>query len=300
MAKQRYRYLEPEAVARIARIDLVARSVVEGFISGLHRSPYRGFSVEFVEHREYTPGDNIKDIDWQAYGRSDRFYIKQYEEETNLKAYILLDASGSMGYKHSEAGLTKLEYGSYLAATLAYLMMRQQDSVGLIIFDKEIRQFIPPHSTPQHLDLLLRDLEKIEPGAITNVSRTFHDLAERIKRRGLIIVVSDLFDEPLDVMRGLRHFRFKKHEVMIFHIFDKWEIEFPFKRLADFVDMETNERLHVDPRYVQGEYRSLIDGFIAGYKRDCASALVEYVQTDTSVPYDFMLSAYLAKRKMLF
>ena len=205
-----------------------------------------------------------------------------------------------MGYRHGEAGLTKLEYGSYLAATLAYLMMRQQDSVGLIIFDKEIREFIPPHSTPQHLDLLLRGLEKTEPGAVTNVSKTFHDLAERIKRRGLIIVVSDLFDEPLEVMRGLRHFRFKKHEVMIFHVFDKWEIEFPFKRLADFVDMETNERLQVDPRYVRGEYRSLIEGFIAGYKRDCASALVEYVQTDTSVPYDFMLSAYLAKRKRLF
>jgi uncharacterized protein (DUF58 family) len=300
MPKLGYRFLEPNAVARLERMNLVARSVVEGFISGLHRSPYHGFSVEFSEHREYAPGDNIKDVDWQAFGRTDRFYIKQYEEETNLKAYVLLDASGSMGYRSEQAGLSKLEYGCYLAACLSYLMMRQQDSVGLVVFDQQIRQLIPPRSTPLHLNLILRELEKIQPGRTTNVSKTFHDLAENIKRRGLIIIISDLFDEPREVMRGLRHFRFKKHEVMLFHVFDRWEIEFPFKRLADFVDLETGERLHVDPRYIQGEYRRQISDFIAAYKRDCASAFIEYVQTDTSVPYDFMLSAYLAKRKALF
>jgi len=294
-----YRYLDPQAVAKLARMNLIARSVVEGFISGLHRSPYHGFSVEFAEHREYTPGDNIKDIDWQAYARTDRYVVKQYQEETNLKAHILLDTSGSMGYKSDESQLSKLEYGSYLAACLAYLMVRQQDSVGLVTFDETISNFIPPRSTAVHLNVLLKTLEKIRHGKVTNISRAFHDLAENIKRRGLIIIISDLFDEPKAVMRGLRHFRFKKHEVILFHVFDRWEIDFPFRKLTDFVDMETNDEIQIDPRFVREDYVGQIQDFIGAYKRECASATVEYVQTHTGVPYDLMLHSFLAKRKRL-
>jgi len=296
-----YRYIQPEALARVTKMNLVARSVVEGFIAGLHRSPFRGFSVEFAEHREYMPGDNIKDIDWQVFGRTDRFYVKQYEEETNLKAHILLDISSSMSYKSDEHGLTKLEYACYLAACLSYLMIRQQDSVGLVCFDKEISHYIPPRSTATHLSLVLRHLETLKTGTgvTTNVSKAFHDLAEFIRRRGLLIILSDLYDDPREVVRGLRHFRFKKHEVLLFHLFDKWELDFPFRKLSDFIDMETNEELQVDPRYIRQEYRDQVQRFIANYRRDCSMSRIEYVQTDTSVPYDLMLFAYLAKRKRL-
>lgn len=294
-----YRYLDPQAVARLSKINLIARSVVEGFISGLHRSPFHGFSVEFAEHREYTPGDNIKDIDWQAYARTDRYVVKRYQEETNLKAHILLDTSGSMGYKSDESSMSKLEYGAYLAASLAYLMVRQQDSVGLVTFSEKIEQFIPPRSTATHLNVLLKTLETARPSQATNVSRAFHDLAEHIKRRGLMIIISDLFDESKDVMRGLRHFRFKRHEVILFHIFDRWEIDFPFRRLTDFIDMETNDEIQIDPRFVREDYMQRIRDFIRSYKRECASATIEYVQTHTGVPFDMMLHAFLAKRKRL-
>jgi uncharacterized protein (DUF58 family) len=284
-------------VARLQNFTLIARTVVEGFISGLHRSPFQGFSVEFSEHREYSPGDDLRYLDWRALGRSDRYFIKRFEEETNLKAHLLLDASASMGY--GSGRVSKLEYACYLAASLAYLMIRQQDSVGLVVFDEKVREFLPPRSSTLHLNLLLRTLEKVSAGGITNVSETFHRLAENIKRRGLIVIVSDLFDEPRAVMRGLRHFRHKKHEVIIFHVLDRAEIDFPFQRLANFIDLETRQRLQVDPRYLRDDYRRQIEDFIADYKRDCSESLVEYVPTHTSVPFDFLLASYLTKRKKL-
>jgi uncharacterized protein (DUF58 family) len=295
---QRYRFLVPEAVGRLRNMNLIARTVVEGFIAGLHRSPHHGFSVEFSDHRQYTPGDNLRDLDWLALARTDKYYIKRYEEETNLRAYLLLDTSGSMGYRSGE-NVTKMEYGCYLAASLAYLMVRQQDSVGLVTFDRQIRSNIPARSTTAHLNLLLRHLETLRPGEVTSVSRTFHDLAEMIKRRGLIIIISDLYDDEREVMRALRHFRHKRHEVILFHVFDRAELDFPFRRLSDFVDLETNQRLQIDPRYVRAEYLRQIRAFVDAYKRACSESQIEYVNTDTSVPYDFMLSAYLAKRKHL-
>ena len=291
-----YRYLRPEAVARLKNLSLTARSVVEGFISGLHKSPYHGFSVEFADHREYTPGDNIRYLDWLALARTDRYFVKQFEEDTNLRCMILLDTSGSMGYA-SSGGLSKLEYGCFLAASLAYLMIRQQDSVGLVTFDNEIRNNIPPRGSETHLNVLLRRLEQVQPGEITRVGNIFHHLAETLKRRGLIIIISDLYDDPKEVMRGLRHFRHKRHEVILFHVFDPAELTFPFERLTQFVDLETTERLQVDPKYVRDEYRALIAAFINGYRRDCSEGLIEYVVTDTSVPYDRMFTAYLSRRK---
>ena len=296
MARERYKYLEPGAVAKISNLSLVARTVVEGSVSGLHKSPFHGFSVEFSEHREYTPGDNIKDIDWRALGRTDRFYIKRYQEETNLKAYLLLDTSASMAYKSEDSAQSKLEYASYVAACLAYLMIRQRDSVGLVTFSDQIDQFIPPRGTAPHLNLMMRQLEAVKPVKRTNVSRTFHDLAENIKRRGLIIIFSDLFDDPAEVMKGLHHFRFKKHEVILFHLFDPWELAFPFRKLADFIDMETDERLQVDPRYVRDEYCGMVQDFIRDYKRQCSASRIEYVQAETSQPYELALTQFLSRR----
>ena len=299
MVEQRsvYRYLKPEAVARMKNMTLVARSVVEGFISGLHKSPYHGFSVEFAEHREYVPGDNLRYLDWQALGRTDRYYVKQFEEETNLRCHILPDTSGSMDYKSD--GVSKFEYAAYLAASLAYLMIRQQDTVGLVTYDDKIRHRILPHSTTVHLNHLLRTLESIKPGGDTSISVVFHRLAETIRKRSLLIIISDLFDNEIEVMRSLRHFRHKKHEVIIFHIFDRYEQEFPFDRLSNFIDLESGERLQIDPRYVRDEYLKQMKEFVDSYKRDCAESFIEYVATNTSIPFDFMLTNYLSKRKRL-
>lgn len=294
-----YRYVKPEVLARLGHMNLVARAVVEGFVTGLHRSPYHGFSVEFSEHRQYVAGDNPSDLDWLALARTDRLYIKKYEEETNLRATIVLDTSSSMAFKSGE--LTKLEYGCYLAASLAFLMVRQQDSVGLTTFSGGVDEFIPPGSTSVHLNRMLRTLEGILPGEgrATDLEGTFHGLAERVRRRGMIIIISDLLGDQREVMRALSHFRHKRHEVLIFHVLDPDELRFPYQRLSDFIDMETGERLQVDPAYVREEYLRQVQGFVDAYKRDCANQNIDYVLTDTSVPYDFLLFSYLSKRQRM-
>jgi len=294
------KYLDPEIISRLARMDLRAKLVVEGFIVGLHKSPYHGFSVEFAEHRKYTPGDPIKHIDWKVYAKSDRYYIKEFEEETNLKAYILMDASGSMGYlSESAKGINKLQYGSYLAAALTYLMLRQQDAVGLVTFDTDLRQYIPPRTHPTHLHLILKELENLEAKSDTDVSITFHQLAEKIKRRGLIIIISDLLDEPDKVLSALKHFRHKKNEVIVFHILDEYEIKFPFSNEAIFKDLETGEEILTQPWEIRKAYREAMQEFIDYYKLHCRQSLIDYVPITTSTPYDKALLAYLNKRKML-
>jgi len=297
-SQSRYRYLDPETMMRLGHLNIVARSAVEGFISGLHRSPHHGFSVEFSEHRPYTPGDELRHLDWVAYAKTDRFYVKQYEQETNLRCYILLDCSGSMNYA-SGKGLTKLEYGSFLAATMAYLMTRQQDVVGLVAFDHEIRLHMPPAGSPAHVNEMCNRLEHLATGKVTSLAKPFHDLAEMIKRRGLIIVISDLYDEESEVIKALRHFRHKKHGLILFHIFDAAELEFPFSKLTQFVDLETNERYQVEPKAVREAYLTELRAFIDRYKKACSDSDTEYVLTDTSVPYDFLLRSYLARRQMM-
>jgi uncharacterized protein (DUF58 family) len=292
-----YRFLEPQALARLKNLALAARGVVEGFVTGLHASPYKGFSVEFAEHRKYSPGDNTRHLDWRILARTDRLYVKQYEEETNLRAHILLDVSGSMGYGHG--GITKLQYASYLTAMLAYLMMRQQDAVGLVAFDRRVRLDMPARSSPRHFDEMMRQVEALRPGKTTDVAATLNLLAGRFKRRGLIVLISDLYDDPAAVDRALHHFRHRRHEVIVFHVFDRAELDFPFRDVSTFLDLETGERLQADPAYVRGEYRRQLDEFVAGYRRSCADCQVDYVMTDTSVPYDYMLSRYLAKRGRL-
>lgn len=290
-----YRFLEPAALARMKNLAMVARGVVEGFIAGLHASPYKGFSAEFAEHREYAPGDEPRHLDYRLLARTERLYVKQYEEETNMRVQILLDTSGSMDYRHT-GGITKLEYASYLTAVLAYLMVRQQDSVGLTAFDTAIRLDMPARSSPHHFHEMMQQLEAIRPGGETRIADTLHRLANRSQRRGLIVLVSDLYDEPEEVIRALHHFRHRRHEVIVFHVFDKAELEFPFGDLMSFHDLETDERLQVDPAFVRATYLEEIQKFVETYRRACVDSSIDYVLTDSTVPYDFMLSQYLARR----
>jgi uncharacterized protein (DUF58 family) len=298
LSQQDYRkYLDPAVVSKLASIELKARMVVEGFIVGLHRSPYHGFSVEFAEHRQYMPGDDFKHIDWKVYGKSDRFYIKQFEEETNLKAYILLDASRSMGYKSN--GISKLEYGSYLAASLAYLMLRQQDAPGLLVYDEKIRSYIPPRGARSHITPILTSLNGTEPSNMTDASVAFHELADRIKRRGLIIVISDLLDDPEKLLLGLKHFRHRQHEVIVFQILDPYERSFAYKGEARFKDMETGRELLTDPWQIRKDYMARLDEYLSDISRTCRDSQIDYHLLDSSIPFDKALFGYLAKRSKL-
>ncbi|MDY0168733.1 MAG: DUF58 domain-containing protein [Thermoguttaceae bacterium] len=292
-----YRYLEPHALARVKNLSMVARGVVEGSMTGLHASPYKGFSVEFAEHREYTAGDDPRHLDYRMLARTDRLYIKQYEEETNMRVQILVDTSGSMGYEH-EGKITKLQYASYLTAILSYMMTRQQDAVGLTTFDTKIRLDMPARSSPRHFNDMMRKLEDIEPGEETDIAEILHRLANRFKKRCLIVLISDLYDEPEAVIRALHHFRHCRHEVIVFHVMDKAEIDFPFRDVISFYDLETNERLQIDPVYVRDAYREQMRAFIDGYRKACAESQIDYVLAETTTPYDFMLSRYVAKRNM--
>jgi len=291
------RYLDPKALSRLANIKLIARTVVEGFISGLHQSPYHGFSVEFSEYREYVPGDDLKHFDWRVLARCDKHYIKQYQEETNLRATILVDCSRSMAY--SSNGISKFTYGCYLAASLAYLMVRQQDSVGMVIFDDKIRHRIPPKSSPSHLRDMLVVLENTEPSSRTGIAGTLHAMAEAVKKRGLVIIISDLLEDQAEVLRGIKHFRHNRHEVIIFHVLDEAELSFPFSGLTTFRDMETGEKLMMEPQFFRDEYSKQLDAFIRQYRRECTEGFVDYLLADTSRPFDLLLARYLAKRARL-
>jgi uncharacterized protein (DUF58 family) len=293
-----YKYLEPEALARVKNLSMVARGVVEGSMTGLHASPYKGFSVEFAEHREYTPGDDPRHLDYKMLARTERLYVKQYEEETNMRVQILLDTSGSMGYSHA-AKITKLDYGSYLTAILSYMMTRQQDAVGLTTFDTEIRLDMPARSSARHFDEMMHQLEAVKPDHQTGIAETLHKLANRFKKRCLIVLISDLYDEPEAVMRALHHFRHRRHEVIVFQVFDKAEIDFPFRETVAFYDLESGERIQIDPAYVRDVYVEQVEQFIETYRRGCAESRIDYVMTDTTTPYDFMLSRYLTKRAQL-
>lgn len=295
MSARGYRHLRPEAMARVKGLALVARGVVEGAITGLHSSPYKGFSVEFAEHRKYTPGDNPRHLDWRVLGRTDRLFVKQYEEETNLRAQVLLDLSGSMAYGRPPAP-TKLEYGARLTALIAYLLIRQQDSVGLTTFDTKVRLDLPAGGSPRHFDQMMRRLEAIRPGGQTDLESTLHRLAERFQRRGLMVLISDLYDDPEALGRALRHFHHKRHEVIIFHVLDRSEIDFPFHEIARFKDLETGATLQVDPAYVADDYKGRMREFLDAHRRHCAECRFDYVLADTSTPHEVVLARYLEAR----
>jgi len=284
-------------VAMLDSISMRAKMIVEGYIIGQHRSPYHGFSVEFAEHRSYEPGDEVRHIDWKLYGKTNRLYVKRYEEETNLRAHLILDTSKSMAY--TSGGVSKLEYGSYLLAALSYLMISQQDAAGVVLFDESIRSFVPPKSTPSHLNTLLNVLDVKSPGVDTKIEPVLHEMAERIKKRGLVIIISDLFDEPNNIMNGLKHFRHSKQEVILFHILDRNELEFDFNTRTKFIDMESGEEITTDPWHVQNDYKNLIKGLQDYYKSECRLNLIDYVPLFTDDSLDKGLSEYFNKRKRL-
>jgi uncharacterized protein (DUF58 family) len=279
-------------------MELRARLVVEGFITGLHKSPYHGFSVEFAEHRQYMPGDSIRHIDWKIYGRTDRYYIKQYEEETNLKSYILLDASNSMNYA-SEKNMPKLEYASYIAGALSYLMIQQQDAVGLAIYDEGIRTYLPPHSTDSYLKQILKELQACKASSKTGTAKSLNEIAEHIKRRGLVIIISDFFDDPTQVATAFKHFRHKKNEVIVIQVLDPYERSFAYGQDAIFKDMETGEELLTQPYQIQSAYQTEMRKFLERYKRECREHNIDYLLVDTTTPFDVVLIEYLNKRSRL-
>jgi uncharacterized protein (DUF58 family) len=287
---------DPQTLARLSRLELRARAVVEGIISGMHKSPYRGSSVEFAQHRDYTPGDEIRHIDWKVYARTDRYHIKQFEEETNLKATLALDGSSSMDYKGHNSALSKREYASVVCAAIASLLLRQRDAAGLTLFDSGVRQFIPPSSTAAHMRLLIENLERKESQPKTDLGDTFHDLAERIKRRGLVVVLSDFFAPPEDTLRGLQHFAYRKHEVIVFHVLDRDELTFPFRDSAIFEGMEGEAPIMAEPNALRREYLNAFEAYLATLKRGCRELNIDYHQLPTDLPIDAALSRYLGQR----
>ena len=289
------RFLRPEVAARLDNLSLRARLVVEGFIAGHHRSPYHGYSVEFAEHRAYGSGDEIRHIDWKLFGKTDRYYIKRFEEETNLKCYLILDQSKSMTF--GSGSTTKLDYAQTLAAALAYLMLKQQDAVGLALFDSELRNYLPPRGKPSHMKALMAAMSAIVPGPETRMSPMLHQLAEGIRKRGLIVLISDLLDDPDEVMMGLKHFRHRKHEVIVFHVLDPQELEFSFSSRTRFNDLETGDSITTEPWHIQEIYQQAVNKFVAGYRTLCRQHNIDYVLLRTDQPMDRALSEYLLKRR---
>jgi len=292
------KYLRPETVALLNSMSLRARLVVEGYIIGNHRSPYHGFSVEFAEHRSYGPGDEIKHIDWKLFGKTDRLYVKRYEEETNLRAHIILDTSKSMLY--SSAEVSKLSYANSLAASLSYLMINQQDAVGIAKFSEKIDTFIPPKARPSHLNLILSQLDDKDSGNDTQIGMVLHELADRIKKRGMVILISDLLDKPENIMKGLKHFRHQNQEVIVFHIQDRKESEFDFDTRTKFFDMETGEEIVTEPWHIRSNYNELISKLESNYKSNCRENLIDYVPLFTDQSLDIGITEYLIKRSKLF
>jgi len=291
------KYLNPEIVAKLSNMALRARLVVEGYLIGQHRSPYHGFSVEFAEHRAYGPGDEIRHIDWKLYGKTDRYYIKRFEEETNLRSHILLDTSKSMTYSSNH--ISKLEYGSYLAAALSYLMLKQRDGIGMILFDAKINVLIPPRSTSSHVNIILNHLDKVKAGADTNIQPVLDEMAERIKKRGLIILISDLLDDPDKIMSGLRHFRHNGQEIIVFHILDRQEYNFEFSSRTRFKDLETGKTITTEPWQIRAAYVQVLKKLQLNYQRNCRRQRIDYIPLFTDYPLDRALNEYLKKRQKL-
>lgn len=292
------KFLNPQIISKLNSLELRARLVVEGFIVGLHRSPYHGFSVEFTEHRPYMQGDSPKDIDWKVFGKTEKYFIKQYEEETNLRAYVLLDTSRSMNYA-SAGNVRKIDYASTLVAALSYLMVEQQDAVGLALYDEKINKFLPPKSTKTYLLEIFRTLTSINPSNQTRTASSLNSLAEKIKRRGLVIIVSDLFDDLNSVLKSLKHFRYKNNEVIVFQIMDPLERSFAFGKDAIFKDLETLDEITTQPYQIQRAYKESVEQFIYTIKKECLNSNIEYNLIETSTPFDKALFSYIQKRSRL-
>jgi len=265
-------------------------------VAGAHRSPYRGFSIEFAEHREYAPGDDLRYLDWKVFGRTDKYYLKQFEDETNLICYLILDGSESMTYRGPESPLSKLEYAQCLAASMAWLVLQQQDAVALATFDSEPRQVLQESGSATQMQQIIQVLERIQPQPKTNVGPVFHDLAERLRRRGVVVVFSDLFDDPARVLAGLQHFRHRRHDVILFHVLDAAEIDFPFRRPTLFRGMEADPNVTADPRALRKAYLREFGNYCDQLMRGCRAYGIEYIKTRTDQPLDAALSNFLSSR----
>jgi len=288
-------YLDPSLVSKLKSLELKAKTVVEGFKVGLHRSPYHGFSVEFSQHKAYMQGDPIKNIDWKLYGKSDKFYIKQFEEETNLRCHILVDISSSMDYKEKGA-ITKLDYGTILAASLSYLMIQQQDAVGLSLYSDKIENYMPPKASRVYLHTILSSLHNINSTNKTETASCLNSIAQKIKKRGLVIVISDFFDSTEEILSALKHFQYKKNEVIVFQVLDPIEKSFAFGNDAVFVDKETSEEITTQPYQIQKAYQTAMKDFMHQLKSECLNNKIEYNLIDTTTPFDKALFAYFKKR----
>ncbi len=269
--------------------------VVEGYVAGLHKSPYHGFSVEFAEHREYVPGDDVRHVDWKVWSKTDKYYLKQYEEETNLLMYLLLDTSESMAYG-SPGNLTKLRYAQLVAASLSYMVLRQQDSVGLATFDDAVRRFIKPAGQASHLKEIIHLLDVTPARSKSDMGQVFHDLAERFRKRGVVVILSDMFDDVSRLLSGLKHFRHRRHEVIVFHVLDPAEVDFPFRDTTLFKGLEGLPEVLTEPRALRKAYQAEIGAFLDGLKKGCRMINIDYVPLRTDEPLDAALSSYLAVR----
>ena len=296
MAETATNYLDPKVLNKVARLELRARLVVEGFVNGMHQSPYRGFSVEFAQHREYVPGDDLRYLDWKIFGKSDRFVIKQFEEETNLRAHLFLDQSESMNYAH-DGGMAKFDYAATGIASLAYLIQQQADAVGLTMFDEKVCKQLPPSNTRANLGNIFQSLEQAKArNQKTRIGGVLHDLASQLRQRGMVMIFSDLFDKPEDVLKGLREIAQRGHDVVVFHILDRDEVEFPFERMTLFLGMEQMPELLVDPKSLRDAYLAEIQGFQEQIKKGCLQHRIDYVRVVNSTPLDVVLTSYLTAR----
>jgi uncharacterized protein (DUF58 family) len=292
-------FLDPSFISKLNSLELKARLVVEGFMVGLHKSPYHGFSVEFSEHRAYMQGDNLKDVDWKVFGKTEKYFIKQYEEETNLRSYVFLDTSNSMAYS-SGNNISKLDYSLTLAAALSYLMIHQQDAVGLTLYSEKINKFLPPKSSRAYLQEILKNLANVQASEKTNTAESLSEAAEKIKRKGLVIIISDFFDDINSVLRALKHFSYKKNEVIVFQVLDPMEKTFSFGKDAIFKDLETGDELTTQPYQIQKAYREAMKEFTDRIKKECLNSNIDYNLIDTSDSYDKALFRYIQKREKLY
>jgi len=289
------KYLNPRTLASLQGLDLQARMVVEGYVAGMHKSPYHGFSVEFAQHREYVAGDDIRHIDWKVWSKTDKYYLKQYEQETNLLTYLLLDTSESMGYASGE-NVTKLQYAQFVAAALGYIVLQQQDSVGIVTFDDQVQRYLRPSGQPSHLKEMFHVMDVSPARHKSDMGSLFHDLAERFKKRGVVVVLSDLFDEVPRILAGLRHFRHRRHEVIVFHILDPAEVDFPFRETTLFKGLEGLPEVLTEPYALRRAYQAELGEFLAELRKGCQMINIDYVPLRTDQELDLPLSSYLASR----
>ena len=291
-------YLSNESISKLDNLQIKAKKVVEGFMVGLHKSPYHGFSVEFSDHRSYGPGDEVRHIDWKLWAKTDRFFVKRYEEETNLKAHLLIDCSQSMSYGSNNSN--KLEYAKILGASLSYMLIKNQDAVGFYAFDSNVKKIIQPKSTKGHLSTILSEIEKLEAANKTNIAQAIHECADKTHKKGLVIVISDLLDDEHKILTSLKHLLYKGHEVIVFHILDNQEINLDFNDRVKFVDLENKHTIIADTRQLNKIYKKKISKFIDFYKKNCFKKKIDYVNITTNQSLDIALSEYIMKRKKLY